>query len=102
MLVISSTAVLLSFWIISKSNPYTYPRPWFLYNKFSDFISEQVTEKPYKLLILVAQTQDDQNKTGIILEKEAKKLGIEVYQFEVNDGYIRTNEKGNLVFHNYI
>jgi len=71
-------------------------------DKFSDFISEQVTEKPYKLLILVAQTQDDQNKTGVILEKEAKKLGIEVYQFEVNDGYIRTNEKGNLVFHNYI
>ena len=67
-----------------------------------DYIAEQSPEKPYKLLILVHSTPDDPNKTGVILEKESKKIdGVEVHQFEVNLGYPTYNEKGNIVLHNY-
>ena len=62
--------------------------------KFSDFIVEQ-KEEPYTLLLLVHSTPDDPNKTGVILEKESKKIdGVDVYQFEVNLGYPTINEKG--------
>ena len=70
--------------------------------KFSDFIVEQ-KEEPYTLLLLVHSTPDDPNKTGVILEKESKKIdGVDVYQFEVNLGYPTINEKGNMVLHNHI
>ena len=49
-------------------------------DKFSDFISEQKNEQPYKLLILVHSTPEDPNKTGVIIDKESKKIdGVEVY-----------------------
>ena len=70
--------------------------------KFSDFIVEQ-KEEPYTLLLLVHSTPDDPNKTGVILEKESKKIdGVDVYQFEVNLGYPTINEKGNMVLHNHV
>ena len=72
-------------------------------DKFSDFISEQKNEQPYKLLILVHSTPEDPNKTGVIIDKESKKIdGVEVYQFEVSMGYPTINEKGNMVLHNYL
>ena len=65
--------------------------------KFKSFITEEEKE-PYRLLILVYDTPDDPNKTGVIIEKESKKIdGVEVYQFEVNLGYPTYNEKGNIV-----
>ena len=52
--------------------------------KFKSFITEE-KEQPYKLLILVHSTPEDPNKTGVIIDKEAKKIGgVEVHQFEVN------------------
>ena len=70
--------------------------------KFSSFITEQ-KEEPYTLLILVHSTPEDPNKTGVIIDKEAKKIGgVKVHQFEVNMGYPTINEKGNIVLHNYI
>ena len=69
--------------------------------KFAEFLKEQDNEKPYRMILLMNSTPDDPNKTGVILEKEAKKMNIPFYQFEVNDGYITTSEKGNYVFHNY-
>jgi len=69
--------------------------------KFAEFLKEQDNEKPYRMILLMNSTPDDPNKTGVTLEKEAKKMNIQFYQFEVNDGYITTSEKGNYVFHNY-
>jgi len=69
--------------------------------KFKSFISEQKNEQPYRMILLMNSTPDDPNKTGVVLEKEAKKMNIPFYQFEVNDGYVTINEKGNHVFHNY-
>ena len=69
--------------------------------KFSDFISEQKNEQPYRMILLMNSTPDDPNKTGVVLEKQAKKMNIPFYQFEINDGYVSISEKGNYVFHNY-
>jgi ribosomal protein S6--L-glutamate ligase len=68
--------------------------------KFSEFITE-AKEEPYRVLILMRDAEDDPNKTGDALEKQAKKMGIDIYQMEVDSGYFTTNEKGNLVAHNY-
>ena len=68
-----------------------------------DFLHEQeVSEQPYRILILKRDVPDDPNKTGDALEKEAKKMGIDLYQMEVESSYFTTNEKGNLVAHNYL
>ena len=67
--------------------------------KFKSFITEET--KPYRILILKRDVPDDPNKTGDALEKEAKKMGIDLYQMEVESSYFTTNEKGNLVAHNY-
>ena len=68
--------------------------------KFSEFIVE-AKEEPYRVLVLMRDAEDDPNKTGDALEKQAKKMGIDIYQMEVDSGYFTTNEKGNLVAHNY-
>ena len=68
--------------------------------KFKSFITEET--KPYRILILKRDVPDDPNKTGDALEKEAKKMGIDLYQMEVESSYFTTNEKGNLVAHNYV
>ena len=70
-------------------------------DKFSDFISEQKNEQPYRILILMRDVPDDPNKTGDELEIQAKKMGIELYQMEVESSYFTTNDKGNLVAHHY-
>ena len=69
--------------------------------KFSSFITEEVKE-PYRLLILVYDTPDDPNKTGVLIQKQAKKMGIDCYQFDVAKGYTSINQKGNMVMHNYV
>ena len=71
-------------------------------DKFSDFISEQKNDKPYRILNLIHDTPDDPNKTGDMIEKEAKKMGIDCYQLKIDNGYFTVNEKGNLVAHNFI
>ena len=71
-------------------------------DKFSDFISEQKNEQPYRVLNLIHDTPDDPNKTGDMIEKEAKKMGIDCYQLKIDNGYFTVNEKGNLVAHNFI
>ena len=70
--------------------------------KFSDFISEQKNQKPYRLLTVVYDTPDDPNKTGALLMKQAKKMGIDCYEFDVAKGYTSVNKKGNMVMHNYL
>ena len=67
---------------------------------FKSFITE-VKEEPYRVLILMRDVPDDPNKTGDALEKKAKKMGIDLYQMEVDSSYFTVNEKGNLVAHNY-
>ena len=67
--------------------------------KFSKFITEE--EEPYRVLVLMRDVENDPNKTGDALEKQAKKMGIDLYQMEVDGGYFTTNEKGNLVAHSY-
>ena len=67
--------------------------------KFSKFITEE--EEPYRVLVLMRDAENDPNKTGDALEKQAKKMGIDLYQMEVDGGYFTTNEKGNLVAHSY-
>ena len=49
--------------------------------KFSSFITEEVKE-PYRLLILVYDTPDDPNNTGVLIQKQAKKMGIDCYLFD--------------------
>ena len=56
-------------------------------DKFSDFISEQKNEQPYRVLNLIHDTPDDPNKTGDMIEKEAKKMGIDCYQLKIDNGY---------------
>jgi len=69
--------------------------------KFKEFITEEKDE-PYQLLLLVYDTPDDPNKTGDLLEKESKKIkGVNLYQLEIDKGYIIRNSKGNLVAHNF-
>ena len=68
--------------------------------KFSEFITE-AKEKPYRLLNLIHHTPDDPNKTGDLMVKEAKRLGIDSYQLNVDGGYFTVNEKDNLVAHNF-
>ena len=70
--------------------------------KFKSFISEQKNEQPYRILNLIHDTPDDPNKTGDMIEKEAKKMGIDCYQLKIDNGYFTVNEKGNLVAHNFI
>ena len=70
-------------------------------DKFSDFISEQKNEQPYRLLNLIHDTPDDPNKTGDKMVEEAKKLGVDAYQLKVDGGYFTVNDKGNLVAHNF-
>ena len=68
--------------------------------KFKSFITEEEA-KPYRVLILKRDVPEDTNNTGDSLEKQAKKMGIDLYQMEVESSYFTTNEKGNLVAHNY-
>ena len=68
--------------------------------KFSEFITE-AKEEPYRILLLVHDTPDDPNKTGKKLDKQAKQMGIDSYQLELEGGYFTTNEKGNKVAHNF-
>jgi|TARA_B110000259_G_scaffold56892_1_gene67183 ribosomal protein S6--L-glutamate ligase len=68
--------------------------------KFKSFITE-AKEEPYRILVLMRDVENDPNKTGDALEKQAKKMGIDLYQMEVDSGYFTTNKKGNLVAHNY-
>jgi len=68
--------------------------------KFKSFITE-ADIKPYRFLNLIHDTPDDPNTTGDQMVDEAKKLGINSYQLNVQHGYFTTNEKGNLVAHNY-
>ena len=71
-------------------------------DKFSDFISEQKNEQPYRFVNLIHHTPDDPNKTGDLMVAEAKKLGInDTYQLNVDGGYLTLNGKGNLVAHNF-
>ena len=70
-------------------------------DKFSDFISEQKNEQPYRLLNLIHDTPDDPNKTGDKMVEEAKKLGVDAYQLKVDGGYFTVNDKGHLVAHNF-
>ena len=69
--------------------------------KFAEFLKEQDNDKPYRILIVMRDVPDDPNKTGDALVKQAKKMGIDIYQMEVESSYFTTNEKGNLVAHNY-
>ena len=68
--------------------------------QFKSYITEEKDE-PYRILILMRNEPDDPNKTGDALEKQAKKMGIDLYQMEVDSSYFTINEKGNLVAHNY-
>ena len=68
--------------------------------KFKSYTTE-AKEEPYRILVLMRDVENDPNKTGDALEKQAKKMGIDLYQMEVDSGYFTTNEKGNLVAHNY-
>ena len=69
--------------------------------KFKSFITEEEA-KPYRVLVLKRDVPDDTNKTGDSLEKQANKMGIDLYQFEVTHGYVTTNAKKNMVVHNYV
>ena len=68
--------------------------------KFKSFITE-AKDEPYRILIVMRDVPDDPNKTGDALVKQANKMGIDIYQMEVESSYFTTNEKGNLVAHNY-
>ena len=70
--------------------------------KFAEFLKEQDNEKPYRFLNLIHDTPEDPNKTGDMLVKQAKKMGIDCYQLRVDNGYFTENEKGNLVAHNFV
>ena len=66
-----------------------------------DYMAEQASEQPYRVLNLIHDTPDDPNKTGDAMEIQAKKMGIDIYQLNIEYGYFTVNEKGNLVAHNY-
>lgn len=68
--------------------------------KFKDFITEEKDE-PYRFLNLIHDTPDDPNKTGDMLVKQAKKMGIDCYQLRVDNGYISV-DKGKIFAHNFI
>ena len=51
--------------------------------KFSDFISEQDNNKPYKLLILSHDDPLDPNETGPMIKKKASDLGLQVFLGEL-------------------
>ncbi len=55
--------------------------------KFAEFLKEQDNEKPYRILIVMRDVPDDPNKTGDALVKQAKKMGIDIYQMEVGGKY---------------
>jgi len=48
-----------------------------LAQSFSNFITEEPKEQPYKLLILSHDDPLDPNETGPMIRKIAKKMGIE-------------------------
>ena len=41
-----------------------------------DYMAEQASEQPYRVLNLIHDTPDDPNKTGDAMEIQAKKMGI--------------------------
>ena len=56
--------------------------------KFSDFISEQDNNKPYKLLILSHDDPLDPNETGPMIKKKASDLGLQVFLGELMGCYM--------------
>ena len=71
--------------------------------KFSDFISEQKNEQPYKLVVF-NNTQDyvrdvgekDRAEFDLII-KSTKKLGIEIFNVE-HTGFFISEDKGKMFF----
>ena len=72
-------------------------------DKFSDFISEQKNEQPYKLVVF-NNTQDyvrdvgekDRAEFDLII-KSTKKLGIEIFNVE-HTGFFISEDKGKMFF----
>ena len=56
--------------------------------KFSDFISEQKNDEPYRVLIISHDDPDDPPLTSERFEKKCDELGIECYVFELAGGYL--------------
>ena len=68
-----------------------------------DYIAEQSSEQPYRLMLIIYDDPLDPNKTGEEIKKEWAKNNNpkDFYQFEIDKGYFTINEKGNYVAHNY-
>ncbi len=56
--------------------------------KFSDFISEQKNDEPYRVLIISHDDPDDPPLTSERFKKKCDELGIECYVFELAGGYL--------------
>ena len=69
--------------------------------KFSEFITEEKDE-PYNVLIIQNDTEDDPAKTGFEILKVAKNKGFSASTFELDGGYMITNDKGKKTAFNYI
>ncbi len=66
--------------------------------KFSDFISEQDNNKPYKLLILSHDDPLDPNETGPMIKKKASDLGLQVFLGELMGCYMENEGENKLVY----
>ena len=75
--------------------------------KSPEIIPEAVTEKKekkYRVIILTVRPnvteKSDVYHTSSVIEKEAKKLGLEVYLVFLDGAHLRKDEDGNRTIHN--
>ena len=68
--------------------------------KFSEFITE-AKEKPYNILVLMNDTEEDPNISGDKIIENSKKRGWGNYRVELDGGYITTDENGKKIAYNY-
>ena len=65
---------------------------------FSNFITEEPKEQPYKLLILSHDDPLDPNETGPMIRKIAKRMGIECFLAEFSGSYMESDGDSKLVY----
>ena len=69
--------------------------------KFKEYITEAKVRKPFRLIIISDEPEDDLNfHTAKNLMKEALKLGHKAYIFRNTGGYVTKEEDEELYFHN--
>ena len=70
-------------------------------SKFKEYITEAKVRKPFRLIIISDEPEDDLNfHTAKNLMKEALKLGHKAYIFRNTGGYVTKEEDEELYFHN--